>query len=88
MGLTREQADKIEVTETTEVAYINGEKIYAENLQKWAYRRLETWPDLLSACRCAVADLEGATELLDGDIPECWNKSIDECRKVIERVEK
>lgn len=48
--LTAEQADKIEITEGTEVAYINGEKIVAENLKRWAYRRLKGWPNLLKAC--------------------------------------
>jgi len=51
MALTREQSNKIKVDENTEVACIYGEKIYADNLQKWAYRRLETWPDLFEALK-------------------------------------
>ncbi len=57
MVLTKKQSNKIKVAETTEVAYINGEKIYAENLQKWAYRRLETWPELLATCKLAHENL-------------------------------
>ena len=58
MALTKEQSNKIKVTEITEVGYINGEKIYAENLQKWAYRRLETWPELLDACKYTIEQLK------------------------------
>lgn len=53
--LTKEEGNKIKVADDTEVAYINGEKIYAENLQKWAYRRLLTWPALFEACQ-ALSD--------------------------------
>jgi hypothetical protein len=51
MKMDAETSNKIQVALDTEVAYINGETIYAENLQRWAYRRLETWPALLDVCK-------------------------------------
>ncbi len=56
MGLTKEQADKIVINPQTVVGYAvntaSGAQpvVEAEELVKWAYRRLETWPDLLTAC--------------------------------------
>lgn len=52
MTLTKEQGNKIKVERDTEVGDLCSyegahHKICAENLAKWAYRRLETWPDLL-----------------------------------------
>ena len=52
--MDREQGNKIKVNESTQVGDINGIGIDAEDLQRWAYRRLETWPDLLDACKQAV----------------------------------
>ncbi len=60
MGMTKEEANKIRIESETVVAgYISDDmilakKVCAENLNKWAYRRLETWPDLLLACKQAL----------------------------------
>ena len=45
--MNREESNKIKVNRSTQVGDINGIGIDAEDLQRWAYRRLETWPDLL-----------------------------------------
>lgn len=56
MALTREQADKIEIDENVIVGFSgSGGDICAEQLAKWAYRRLETWPDLLEASKDFVS---------------------------------
>ena len=47
---TMEQWNKKIINSETEVAFVNGEKIPAEGLQKWAQRRLEFFPELLAAC--------------------------------------
>jgi len=76
MALTREQSNKIKVNETTEVAYINGEKIYAENLQKWVYRRLEMWPDLLASLKSLTDATKTINDLQHAGIPilpEHWS---------------
>lgn len=49
--LTKEQANKIIVTEDTQV----GDGISADRLANWAYRRLETWPELVEACKNSPA---------------------------------
>ena len=49
--MNMEEANKIQITGLTKVAHVNGKPMYAENLQRWAYRRLETWPELLEACK-------------------------------------
>ena len=55
MALTREQADRIEIDEDVIVGFSgSGGDISAEQLSKWAYRRLKTWPALLEACRETV----------------------------------
>ena len=53
MGLTKEEANKIIVVEDTIVAYIVGAPVFAENLQNWAYRRLEAFPKMLDALHFA-----------------------------------
>ena len=55
MALTREEADKIEIDEDVIVGFSgSGGDICAEQLAKWAYRRLETWPDLLDTLRYII----------------------------------
>lgn len=52
MALTREQTNKIKINPDVIVGFSGtGGDICAEQLAKWAYRRLETWPDLLDACK-------------------------------------
>ena len=43
-------------------------------------------PDLLAALRCVEADLQGATEILDGGSPPCWHKSLAEARAAIAKA--
>ncbi|HDY88834.1 MAG TPA: hypothetical protein ENH82_12075 [bacterium] len=53
--MTREQADKIEIDADVIVGYsANGGDIDAEQLARWAYRRLETWPALLVALQAII----------------------------------
>jgi len=48
--MNREEANKIIVDDNTIVCCDErGEDIPARELQKWAYRRLETWPKMLEA---------------------------------------
>jgi len=42
---------------------------------------------LLQACKCLLADLEGATELFDGNVDDCWHQSIAEGKKAISETE-
>lgn len=63
MTLTKEQANKIKVARDTEVGDLCSyegahHKICAENLAKWAYRRLESWPDFLEGCKNALWRLD------------------------------
>ena len=52
MAITRKQADKIKIDGDVMVGFSgSGGDICAEQLAKWAYRRLETWPDLLKASK-------------------------------------
>ena len=52
MAQTREQTDRIEIDEDVIVGFsVTGGDISAEQLSKWAYRRLRTWPALLEACK-------------------------------------
>ncbi len=87
MGLTKEEASKIIVTETTEVAYVNGENIYAENLYKWAYRRLETWPELLDACKHGAMSIHHPAcshgKRGDGNTCECH---VAKCQKALTKA--
>ncbi len=55
MGLTKEEANKIRIKKTTEVGCVASVSFCAEDLYKWAYRRLETWPDLLEASKDFVS---------------------------------
>ena len=56
--MTKEQADKIEIDEDVIVGFSgSGGDICAEQLAKWAYRRLETWPKMLDALRFARGGL-------------------------------
>lgn len=67
MALTREQADKIEIDENVIVGFSGtGGSICAEQLAKWAYRRLETWPKFLSALRTAENELEQRYKAQEG----------------------
>lgn len=65
----------------------NPEKRLSPNLtsgQREAQVRLDdASPATLAACRCLLADLEGAVSLLDGDVPDCWHQSIREARDAI-----
>ena len=87
MALTREQADKIKVTEDTEVGDLCSyegahHKITAENLAKWAYRRLETWPDLLDLMQEILPSIKC---LKESGIYESW---ISRVEAVIAQAEK
>lgn len=55
--MNKKEANKIQVNRSTQVGSINGVGIDAEDLEKWAYRRLKTWPELLTACEVAVLAL-------------------------------
>lgn len=64
--MNREEADKIQIEAETMVSVSEtGEHFVAENLTCWAYRRVETWPDLLSACIEAKARLEQCQKILN-----------------------
>ena len=63
--LTKEQADKISINENMAIARQDGEIVRAGELYKWAYRRIETWPELkkqrdelLEACKELVMNYE------------------------------
>ncbi len=71
--LTREEADKIQVIRDTKVACINGQKITAEYLQKWAYRRLETWPDLLASNKILIQQRDKTQQQRDDLLAACEN---------------
>jgi hypothetical protein len=51
-------------------------------------RLIAAAPALLAACKCLLADLQGAYELLDGDVPGCWMKSHREAEAAIAKAEK
>lgn len=56
--MNREQADKTEIDENVIVGFSGtGGDICAEQLAKWAYRRLKTWPALLDALHFARGGL-------------------------------
>ncbi len=81
---TKKEADKIKIEPSTSMGIINSGTVVAEDLPKWAYRRLESWPDLLEACKCLLADLEGCIETLELDeVPEHIKLSIIEGRNAI-----
>lgn len=42
--MDKEQGNQIIIKEDTVVSEIDGRAISAETLQRWAYRRLATWP--------------------------------------------
>ena len=48
-------------------------------------RLIAAAPDLLEACKCLLADLEGASELMAGH-PVCWYESIAEARDAIAKA--
>ena len=56
--MTKAESNKIKVTNCTEVGYVNGEKIFADELKKWAFRRLLTWAELFAMCKEFLAALE------------------------------
>jgi len=59
MALTREQANKIKIERDTAIGFSGTVgTIRAEQLKKWAYRRLETWPDFLEGCKNALWHLD------------------------------
>ena len=39
--------------------------------------------ELLAACKCLLADLEGAIELKGDNVPDCWRLSIQEGQAAI-----
>jgi len=66
--MTNEEMNKIQITRETEIGDLCSyegahHKIVAENLAKWAYRRLETWPDSMAACRKLVRFCESKERL-------------------------
>ena len=78
-----EQSNKIRITPDTEVAYVNKDmilekKVHAEDLAKWIYRRIDTFPDLLEACEHGAKSIHhpacshGKTG--DGNTCECHVK--------------
>jgi len=44
-------------------------------------------PELLEACKCLLADLEGAIELFDGNVDDCWHQSVNEAKQAIAKAE-
>lgn len=59
MAMTRKQADNIKIDEDIIVGFSgSGGDVRAEQLAKWAYRRLEKWPELLDALKRAYFLLE------------------------------
>ena len=61
--------------------------IYPKDDNKEANARLiAAAPDLLEACKCLQADLQGAIELLDGDVPSCWKQSIAESEAALAKA--
>lgn len=54
MMLTRKQGNEIKVDCSTQIGSINGIGIDAEDLERWAYRRLETWPELLGVLKLVL----------------------------------
>ena len=42
---------------------------------------------LFQACKCLLADLEGAIELMDGEVPECYHLSVKEGKQAIAKAE-
>ena len=74
MALTKEQANKIKVTRDTplgDLCSFEGahHSIYGDDLAKWAYRRIETWPDLL---HCIQEILPVIKCLKQSEIYESW----------------
>lgn len=84
MRLTKKEADKIKVYEDTEVAHIDGKTIYADNLKKWAYRRLETWLDMLEVCKELVSFCESKERLNADDV--CPTKAYELAKTFISKV--
>ncbi len=55
------------IDDDTIIAYDQyGQIVKAERLQKWAYNQLASAPDLLGACKEALANLSGH--------PEFWHR--------------
>ena len=43
--------------------------------------------DLWLACKCLLADLEGAVEMIGDECPACWRRSIAEAKEALGREE-
>ena len=70
MALTKEQANKIKIDPDVIVGFSDsGGDICAEQLAKWAYRRLETWPDFLD---CIQEILPVIKCLKQSELYESW----------------
>lgn len=55
--MTHEEGNEIEVDQDTVVGWtLSGDEIKASQLQVWAYRRLDAFPDLLAALMQAVGE--------------------------------
>lgn len=78
MALTKEQADRIKVDLQTIVgAAAEGKPITAEELKRWAYRRLVSWPDLLKACEGFVKlwpERDGQIKAMP-EVTACWRQA-------------
>jgi hypothetical protein len=89
MALTQEQADKIEIDEDMIVGFsLNGGDICAGQLSRWAYRRLETWPDLLDALRnLSDTHLDSITDGKGCNCQRCFDAS-EKAQQVIAKISK
>jgi len=85
MALTREQGNKIKIDGDVMVGFSgSGGDICAEQLAKWAYRRLELWPDLLKVCEELISFCESKERLIADDA--CPTKAYKLAKAAIAKV--
>ena len=66
MALTKEQSNKIKIDGDVIVGFSgSGGDICAEQLARWAYRRLETWPDLFEASKDFISGWKHFCDCID-----------------------
>ena len=81
-----EQSNKIKITEDTKVAFVHKKKVYAEDLEKWIYRRLDAFPDLLAACKKLSTTISGD----ENDYPDSqlFRMTMDAVRQSVQAIAK
>jgi hypothetical protein len=62
-------------------------KLRDQQAQKADARLIAAAPALLEACRCALADMEGTKELLDGQVSDAYNLTLRELEAAIAAAE-